>query len=176
MPAWLSRIGHGQRELRQLHRILPSGEMAAAALPEHHPHRRHEQDHSARGRQRPDRDVRQKARGSSPSTMRATATVAAVTIISGCTLLLVAGLREAGISHGRDQRELGPNADQRHRERVDRTGSGDRCLVHRRSVAEMKSVLPGLPGNQPARGARERTDVHDPWQKTPGPLLAILSD
>jgi hypothetical protein len=43
-------------------------------------------------------------------------------------------------------------------------------------VAEMKSVLPGLPGNQPARGARERTDVHDPWQKTPGPLLAILSD
>ena len=56
----VEQVGHGQRELRKLHRVLASGAVAAAGRrAEHHPHREHEQDQATGDRQGSDREVQQ---------------------------------------------------------------------------------------------------------------------
>ena len=94
-----------------------------------------------------------RTRSSSPSTISRTATVAAVVSILRSTRCLAAGSRERGDFQERDERDLRPDTDQQYQERVDRTGSGDRCLIHLPRMAEAPADL-GSSGRGDVRPAR----------------------
>lgn len=55
----------------------------------------------------------------------------------GYQTYLLDRVKGSGDFQERDQRELRPDTDQQYQERVDRTGSGDRCLIHPPSVTEV---------------------------------------
>ena len=137
----VEQIGHGQRELRELHRVFPGGAMAVAGgWPEHHPHRQHEQDHATGDGQGSDREVQQHAQQLAQhhehdGHRRRCGQHLALDPPLGRQ---VKGSRDF---QERDQRELRPDTDQQDQEGVDRTGSGDRGLIH----------LPSVAGAQPSR-------------------------
>jgi hypothetical protein len=104
--------------------------------PEHHPHREHEQDHAAGDRQRPDREVQQRAQQFAQHHQHDGHCGRRGQHLA-LHLPLGGRVKGSGDFQERDQRELRADADQQYQERVDRTGSGDRCLIHPPSVAEV---------------------------------------
>jgi hypothetical protein len=122
----VEQVRHGQRELRELDRILPAARGAAVRRRfEHHRGREYEEDHAARDRQRSDREVQQ-----TPQQLAQHHQHYGNGRRGGQHLAQHAPLRRA-VQGRRDfqeryQSEFRPDADQQHQERVDRAGRGDR--------------------------------------------------